>query len=273
MAIYAGRIRQALTSAFDVRALAAAWIALHPGGTGDTSGPVLSAFLGRAREAITTALSRLLPQAWTEGWVLGQQSAEAVTAGVTDVDWGAWTPGDYEAAAAIAGPGLRQLLGNAGIVIQSIAQTRLEELSAVLEQTLASDVTQRPFDEPVPPMLSVSNLAAQLKDVLDMPSRVRSWWRRRRSPARSPRRRCASTASPGRRTSSGRPLRTAGCARGVMRTRLLARCRSGRRSRLVRSCHRNILAAGARCCQSSRGGPHELAAGSCPSQARSAAPG
>jgi hypothetical protein len=172
VAIYAQKIRQALTAAFDVNALAGAWLALHPDGTGDTSGPVLRAFLGRAREAITAALRAVLPDAWTEGWALGQVSAETLSAGVDDVDWAGWTPGDPEAAAAIAGPGLRLLLDQAGIVIRSIAETRLEELSAVLEQTLASNEVERPMNEPQPQVLSVGDLATRLRGVLDNPSRA-----------------------------------------------------------------------------------------------------
>lgn len=172
MSIYAKQIAAALRDAFDVPALAAAWIGLHPRGTGDVSRPVLKQFLSRAREAITSALQRVLGRLWPEGWVLGQKSADAVLAGVEDVDWGTWTPGDYEAAEQIAGPGLRQLLGEAGIIIRSIAETRLEELSDVLERSLSSDVTQREFNGPVPLTLSVDSLARELENVLDNPSRA-----------------------------------------------------------------------------------------------------
>lgn len=135
--------------------------------------PLLSTFLARAREAILAVLRRILPQAWTEGWALGQLAADAVLGGLEAVDWGAWTPGDYAAAEAIAGAGLRQLLAEADITIRSIAESRLEELAAVLEATLASDITERPLlPEPLPPMLSVGDLARQLQDVLDNPQRA-----------------------------------------------------------------------------------------------------
>jgi SPP1 gp7 family putative phage head morphogenesis protein len=172
MAIYAKQLRDALAAAFDPAALAAAWIALHPKGTGSVSRPALAQFLSRAREAITAALKRVLDRLWPEAWVLGEKSAEALTAGLETPDWGTWKPGDYEAAQEIAGPGLRQLLAEAGIRIKSIADSRLEELSAVLEQTLASDEVTREMDQPKPVTLSVQSLADQLRDVLDNPGRA-----------------------------------------------------------------------------------------------------
>jgi hypothetical protein len=197
--LYARQIREALTGAIDTGKLAEAWGLLHPGvlGKGGRPGrddsqnpslrsagmpaqdvtkainPVLAAFLARAYTAILSALRAVLGRAWPEGWVLGQLSAQALTAGRETADWGAWTPGDYAAAEAIAGAGLRQLLDSSGIVIQSIAESRLEELSAVLEATLRSDETQRPpLPEPLPPMLSVGDLARQLLEVLDNPDRA-----------------------------------------------------------------------------------------------------
>jgi SPP1 gp7 family putative phage head morphogenesis protein len=167
--IYAQKIRDALAAAFDPAALAAAWAALHPR-RGQRQ--ILRQFTARARHAIETALERVLRQLWPEGWVLGQQSARALTAALGEVDWAGWTPGDAEAAEQIAGPGLRELLAESGVIIRSIAQTRLEELSAVLEQHLASDEVVREMDQPKPPVLSVQSLADQLRAVLDNPARA-----------------------------------------------------------------------------------------------------
>ena len=173
MKIYAGRIRDALAAAIDTGKLAEAWQALHPTAVTKAIPSALTVFLARARDAIIAALRAILPQAWTEGWVLGRQAALAVLGGLEEVDWGAWTPGDYAAAEAISGPGLRQLLDAADITIQSIAESRLEELSAVLEETLASDVMhRRPLPAPLEPSLSVGDLARQLRDVLDNPARA-----------------------------------------------------------------------------------------------------
>lgn len=170
--MYAAQLRQALAAAFDPAKLAAAWIALHPKGTGTVSRAALGQFLSRAREAVTEALQRVLGRLWPEAWVLGEKSAQAIVAGVGDVDWGAWTPGDYEAAQEVAGPGLRQLLAEAGIRIKSIAESRLEDLSDVLERTLASDETTREMNGPKPLTLSVQSLARELEDVLGNPSRA-----------------------------------------------------------------------------------------------------
>jgi hypothetical protein len=132
--------------------------------------PALSAFLGAASRAIQGALRGVLTRLWTEAWVLGNRSALAASAGSTAPDWGTWTPGDWRAAEQIAGPGLRQLLDEAGIRIKSIASSRLEELSAVLEATLRSDEITREPTGPLPPFLSVGDLAERLKTVLDNPA-------------------------------------------------------------------------------------------------------
>ena len=169
MSVYAGRIREALRGAVDVRALAEAWQALHPGQVSKALRPALAAFLARAREAITSALRAVLGRLWPEAHLLGELAAQAAVDGLESVDWGRWTPGDWEAAQEAAGAGLRQLLAEAGIRIKSIAETRLEELAAVLEATLASDITQREMDQPVPVTNSVQSLTAQLVQVLDNP--------------------------------------------------------------------------------------------------------
>lgn len=172
MSIYAQQIRNALVGAIDTQKLAGAWQALHPKDVTKAISPAIGAFLRAAREAITRALTAVFRRLYPEGWALGQRAAQALVSGL-EVDWGAWTPGDHEAAEAIAGPGLRQLLDNAGIQIKSITETRLEELADVLEATLASDEVHRPpLPEPLPPVLSVGDLARQLKDVLDNPERA-----------------------------------------------------------------------------------------------------
>jgi len=170
VSVYAPRVQAAVAGAVDAGKLAEAWQALHPKDVTKATSPVLSVFLGRARQAISNALRDVLTKLWTEAWVLGNRSALAAVDSLADVDWGGWTPGDYAAADAIAGPGLRQLLAEAGIRIKSIAESRLEELSAVLEATLRSDeILRTPGTEPLPPFLSVGDLAERLRLVLDNP--------------------------------------------------------------------------------------------------------
>lgn len=167
--MYAPLVQEAVAGSVDADKLAEAWRALHPKDVSKAVPPVLSAFLGRAAQAIRAALAKVLPRLWTEAWVLGNRSALAAVDGM-DPDWGSWTPGDYAAAEQIAGPGLRQLLGEAGIRIKSIADSRLEELSQVLEDTLRSDEITREPTGPLPPFLSVGDLATRLKSVLDNPA-------------------------------------------------------------------------------------------------------
>ena len=169
--MYAPLVQEAVAGSIDTEKLAEAWQALHPKDVTKAISPALGAFLGRAGQAIRNALQGVLTKLWTEAWVLGNRSALAAVDGLADVDWGAWTPGDYAAAEQIAGPGLRQLLAEQGIRIKSIAASRLEELSAVLEETLRSDeITRQPGTEPLPPFLSVQDLADRLKSVLDNPA-------------------------------------------------------------------------------------------------------
>lgn len=169
--MYAKRIREALKGAIDTRALAEAWKALHPK-VFKSLDPVVAAFLQGAWNAISAALQRVLGKLWPEGWVLGQQSAQAL-ATVTDINWRDWSPGDPEAALAIAGDGLAQLLGDAGVTIQSIASSRLSELGDVLAEYISSDVAVRPdLPEPLPPQFSVDALASELAGVLDNPERA-----------------------------------------------------------------------------------------------------
>lgn len=169
--MYATQVREALAGSVDAQKLAEAWQALHPKDvTKGVIPPALAAFVGRARQAIENALRAVLTRLSTEAWVLGNRSALAAVHDLADVDWGGWTPGDYAAAEQIAGPGLRQLLDEQGIRIKSIASSRLEELSQVLEDTLRSnEITRQPGTTPLPPFLSVGDLAQRLKSVLDNP--------------------------------------------------------------------------------------------------------
>jgi SPP1 gp7 family putative phage head morphogenesis protein len=169
--MYATQIRGELTGAIDTGALAEAWAALHPGAL-KAGGPGERSFLQRALDALSAALQRVLQRLWPEAWVLGQQSAHALSTG-SEVDWAGWKPGDWEAAAQVAGDGLQRLLDEADVRIKSIAADRVGELADVLAVYIGSDVAHRPpLPEPLPPQHSVGDLADALHDVLDNPSRA-----------------------------------------------------------------------------------------------------
>jgi SPP1 gp7 family putative phage head morphogenesis protein len=177
--LYTDHTRAALRAAVDVRKLAADWAALYPHAMAKAqeSDPRVTQFLQDAWRAILAALRAVISRMAAEGWVLGERAAQAVLDAVEGTggpvpDWGGWTPGDHQAAAAVAGAGLRDLLDAAQVRIKSIADTRIEELADVLEQTLASDVTTITADEELPPRLSVGDLARQLETVLDNPERA-----------------------------------------------------------------------------------------------------
>lgn len=180
--IYAGRLREALKDAVDTRALARDWVAQHPPAPAGQVTKALpgsvTAFLAGTRAAIEGALRKVLPSARAEGWVLGQQSAQAsaaaaaaptpaeASAALGAVDWAGWQPGDPEAAYQVAGTGLRDLLASQDVQIKSIASSRLEELGDVLAEHLSSPETSGPVT------YSVDSLAASLEDVLDNPARA-----------------------------------------------------------------------------------------------------
>ena len=175
MALYTKRVREALTGAVNTRQVAEDWAAQHKRlFKADAQGgdPSIRAWLQQVYQAVLAALRQVISRMMAEGWALGQQAATALMEDWEEVDWAGWTPGDYGAAAQVAGAGLRYMLDQADIRIKSIADSRLEELAQVLEDTLASDVTSISPEGPLPPRLSVGDLARQLEDVLDNPSRA-----------------------------------------------------------------------------------------------------
>jgi len=120
-------------------ALATDWLAAVADGATDPA----TWLAGRGLN-IAGPLTDVLTDLYTEAYMVGARSAAAVVehmpvrlAVEVTVDWGAWTPGDVDAARLILTTdgrtgGLQQLLDQAGIVIKSIAQHRLDELAAVL---------------------------------------------------------------------------------------------------------------------------------------------
>lgn len=80
-----------------------------------------------------------------------------------EVDWDAWRPGDRAASEIIAGPRLQELLDASGIELP-IAASRIGDVTAILEATLASDATHGPVTN------SAQSLARQLESVVDNPA-------------------------------------------------------------------------------------------------------
>lgn len=165
--IYADRIRQALTGRVDTAGLAVRWLAANPvRKSADVDGEEEDG-LGRARDwldqqgtraVLVAILTAVLTDAWTEGYVLGDRSAAAMLVDHR-IDWGAWTPGDPEAANLVlgltgAGDGLQQLLDASGVRIKSIGAGRFDDLARSLALSLERG------DSP-------DTLARDLRDILD----------------------------------------------------------------------------------------------------------
>jgi SPP1 gp7 family putative phage head morphogenesis protein len=105
----------------------------------------------------------VLGDAWTEGYILGDRSAAAAVFG-RRVDWGAWIPGDPDAANLVLGHdglggGLQRLLSAAGIQIKSIGNGRFDDLARSLALSLERGD-------------SVDTLARDLRDILDNAGRA-----------------------------------------------------------------------------------------------------
>ena len=177
-AVWAPRIRNAMRSAVDTRALAQAWLAAsHPAlrkadeadlpddYSDDPDGPDVygqdpAAWLAGYGIDLTTVLAALITELWTEGYAIGEMSATAVLAGIARIDWSRWKPGDADAARLVLDEngrnGLALLLDQAGISIKSIAANRLDKLAKAL-----ADALERGD--------SSGTLAAVLRGILDDP--------------------------------------------------------------------------------------------------------
>lgn len=175
-AYWAARLSQALVGAIDTTALAEDWAAArgisktaiddHQPGPAEVADALIwlttriTVGGSDVRAAVHTVLEEILDGVWTDGYYVGDRSAvwaarqeivaaaarlgEQLPADVTihttvnaSIDWGAWKPGDTEAAEKVLGGGLQRLLDQAGVTIGSVAQHRLEDLAEVLAQGLS----------------------------------------------------------------------------------------------------------------------------------------
>lgn len=160
---YATRIRQALTAAVDMRVIADQWAQARNLTAKDAASQHDAAtWLNTTAvpAALDAALTAVLNEAYTEGYAIGDRSAIAMVTGAA-VDWGAWIPGDPDAARLVLGDdglgaGLQQLLDNAGIRIKSLGSGRFDQLAQALAAALEGG------DSP-------DTLAETLAGILDAP--------------------------------------------------------------------------------------------------------
>jgi len=175
--IYAERLRTALTARIDTADYAARWLALNPvrkaAGDDEAANDNVDEGLATARawlehqgvrQQLVDAFRAVLTNAYTEAYVLGDRSAQAMVNGAAP-DWGAWTPGDPDAANLVLGfdglgAGLQQMLAAQGIQqIKSLGAGRFDDLAQAIALSLENGD-------------SVDTLARDLRDILDNGSRA-----------------------------------------------------------------------------------------------------
>lgn len=169
--IYADRIRTALTGRVDTADLAVRWMAAN--GIRKAAGddvPDDGTAAARAwlehqgvRQQLAAAFRAVLTDAYTEAYVLGDRSAQALIDGAAP-DWGSWTPGDPDAANLVLGfdglgAGLQQMLAAQNIQIKSLGAGRFDDLAQAIALSLENGD-------------SVDTLARDLRDILDNGSRA-----------------------------------------------------------------------------------------------------
>ena len=131
-AIYAAKLAAAFKTAMSkVKDMVGQWmrgtLPVTPAGLAD-----------QIRDEVTTAVGKVLPDALTEGYALGDAAATAVLR-PGPADWGAWVPGDVEAARKVAdAEGLQNLLSSYGVrAVQSIADGKMDDLAEAISGAVA----------------------------------------------------------------------------------------------------------------------------------------
>jgi SPP1 gp7 family putative phage head morphogenesis protein len=112
-------------------------------------------------QKVEQAISQVLNNLWAEGFAVGQEAAkQALDPDYDSAFWDAWHPGDPDAAALTAGPGLQGMLQQYGIqTIRSVTQTRMH---------LLADKLADGFQEGQ----SAEHIAEQIKPILKAPDRA-----------------------------------------------------------------------------------------------------
>lgn len=170
-------LASALSAAVGVGALVAAAVLWHQRGRRKVDHAAVRGWLERREVAddVRNAITEPIRNVLVDGWEVGERSAAAVLetiaaaggdpevmrdpAVVVSVDWSNFTPGRPDAARLVlsddgATVGLLELLERSGVTIASVAQTRLDEIAAVLADGLEQGRT-------------IDEIAAALRGVLD----------------------------------------------------------------------------------------------------------
>jgi SPP1 gp7 family putative phage head morphogenesis protein len=153
--VYVDKIKAAFSqAATQAQDLIAQWWA-------GTYATTRSGLIDAIQQLLQTQLGQVLRGLWTEGWHIGNQSAKSLIAGLPDVDWGDWVPGDPEAAALDDSAGsLMRLLNGYGInMIKSVSATNMDQLAAAINTALENGD-------------SSASLAKQLPGILNAPARA-----------------------------------------------------------------------------------------------------
>lgn len=142
-AVWSEALRRALTGVLGpLGDLVADWLGAAPPAHGDHQAvPNPGTWLQARGVDLYTPLADVLPQVWTEGYLIGDRAATALLTASVQVDWGDWQPGHPEAARRVLSADgldvrLADLLDEWGVQITSIAANRLDEVAAVLADGL-----------------------------------------------------------------------------------------------------------------------------------------
>jgi SPP1 gp7 family putative phage head morphogenesis protein len=92
----------------------------------------------------TEQLESALRVVYGDGYVLGADIAKDLLTGKVLTNWDTWTAGNRAASALLKEPdGLRKLLANRGVVINSVKDTTYKRLGSVLADTVGQGFTAR----------------------------------------------------------------------------------------------------------------------------------
>lgn len=161
---YAKRLTATLPAAVDPQSIAQQWRqarAFKAAGTRSAADALTWLLELGVSETVSAVLVKVLGDLYAEGMALGGRSAASLVAAAA-VDWGAWTPGDPQAAKLVLGDdglgaGLQQLLDEAGVTVKSMGGNRIDALAQALADALANGD-------------SLDTLAQALRGVLADPS-------------------------------------------------------------------------------------------------------